>query len=123
MCEECVNDLVYAGAETGTDDLMSLLASLFGEPEAAVDYLAERGLTSEFDLNGEFDNKPWTVSVAQIPVDAEGEISPFDHTQRWVMQAYYDGELVRSTEGAPPEPVTAQKAAEVYAEFHFDYGV
>lgn len=107
--------------DNSTDDLFTLLASLFGEPEPVVSFMEERGLTPEFELSGESMGKPWTVKVAQIPLDQIEEQYRDKGSQWWALDGYYDGELVRSSEGAPPEQVTAKQAAEVYAEFHFDY--
>lgn len=111
--------------ESGTEDLFSLLASLFGgsdEPEpGTTSFMEDRGLTPEFELSGEFMGKPWTVKVAEIPLSDIDEEFKDKGSQWWAMDGYWDGELVRSSEGAPPEPVTAKQAAEVYAEFHFDY--
>lgn len=144
MCESCginhdTNELedqdalsAFIGRLTGEvesddnpDALFTLLASLFGgeeeDPEPVGSFMEERGLTPEFELSGEFMGKPWTVKVAQIPLDEIEEEHKIHGSQWWAMDGYYDGELVRSSEGAPPEPVTAKEAAEVYAEFHFDY--
>lgn len=119
MCENC-------GINHDANDLFSMLASLFGGEEEEVQeplvsYMDERGLTPEFELSGEFMGKPWTVKVAEIPLDDVEEEYKSHGSQWWVLDGYYDGELVRSSEGAPPEPVTAKEAAEVFAEFHFDY--
>lgn len=113
------------GDDSSTDDLFSMLAELFGGEEEVqeplVSYMDERGLTPEFELNGEFMGKPWAVKVAQIPIEDIEEEHRDKGSQWWTLDGYWDGKLVRSSEGAPPEPVTAKQAAEVYAEFHFDY--
>lgn len=102
-------------------DLLSILANLFGEPEPVASFMEERGLTPEYELTGELYGKPWAVKVAQIPLSEISEEFQDKGSQWWALDGYYDGELVRSTEGTPPEPVTAEEAAKIYAEYHFDY--
>jgi hypothetical protein len=106
-------------------DLFAMLASLLGnepeEQEPMSSYMEERGLTPEFTLAGELYGKTWEVKVAEIPLDQIKEEDRVHGSQWWVLDGYYDGELVRSTEGAPPEPVTAEEAAKTYAEYHFDF--
>lgn len=114
-------------APTGNpdEDLFTLLAALFGGEEEVqeplVSYMDERGLTPEFELSGELMGKPWTVKVAEIPLSEIDEEFGDKGSQWWALDGYWDGELVSSSEGAPPEPVTAKQAAEEYAEYHFDY--
>lgn len=118
MCENC-------GINHDTDDLFSMLATEQAGEEAAqeppVSFMDERGLTPEFELSGELYGKPWTVKVAEIPLSEIEEEHKSHGSQWWALDGYYDGELVRSSEGTPPEPVTAKQAAEVFAEYHFDY--
>lgn len=124
MCEEC-DKVLGSIDEEGKFDLQAFTDLLFGVPEAT-DFLAERGLESEFTLTGSFDDgtgDTWEVRVAQIPAEDVEETNPFGHNQWWVLQAYVNGKLERSTEAAPPEPQTAEQAAEVYAEWHFDYKI
>jgi hypothetical protein len=107
--------------DTSVEEIAALLASIFGEPEAPVDYIAQHGLTEDFELNGTLNGKLWRVAVAEIPLDKIDEVDRQHGSQWWALTGYYDGEPVVSTEGAPPEPVTAKQAAEAYAEYHFDY--
>jgi len=105
-------------------DLFALLANIFGaveEPEPISSYMEERGLKPEFTLAGSLYGKTWEVKVAQIPLDQIEEEHREHGSQWWALDGYYDGELVRSSEGAPPEPVTAEEAAKTFAEFHFDF--
>lgn len=114
------------GAEEEVNDLYAMMESLFGaevpEVEAlSVSCIQERGLTPEFELTGEAFGKPWTVKVAEIPLDQIEEEERVHGKQWWALDGYWNGKLVRSTEGAPPEPVTAKEAAQAYAEYHFEY--
>lgn len=128
MCENCgINhDTSELEDQDALNAFLVRLASLFGDqleedPEPVGSFMEERGLTPEFELSGELMGKPWTVKVAEIPLDQLDEELKDKGSQWWVLDGYWDGELVCSSEGAPPEPVTAKQAAEVYAEFHFDY--
>lgn len=121
MCEECRKDLVEDGVpQDQIDEVMALLASVFGEPEPPVDYFTKHGLTGEYDLFGSNELvNDWKVSVSKIPADIgeDNELNGFD----WVMQGYHEGNLVVSNAGTPPEPVTAREAAQAFAEYHFGY--
>lgn len=123
MCENC--GINYDTNELEDQDalvrLLTTLTALFGESEPVVSFMEERGLTPEFELTGEIMGTPWTVKVAQIPLDQVEEQYQDKGSQWWAMDGYWDGELVRSTEGTPPGPVTAEEAAKIYAEYHFDY--
>lgn len=140
MCENCginhdTNELEDQGALNGflsrlidgvglddssTDDLFNMIASLFDEPEPMEDLFAKHSLTSEYDLFGSNELvNDWKVSVVKVPADTpeDSELHGFD----WVLQGYHEGNLVASTAGTPPEPVTAREAAQVFAEYHFGY--
>lgn len=119
MCQNCgVNhDTLEIEDEGVMIDFMNLL---FGTP---VDHIAERGLKSDYDLFGSNEKaQNWKVSVALVPKD-QVEEEHSHHEQWWALSGYVDGKLVVSTEGAPPEPVTAEEAAKIYAEYHFAYEI
>lgn len=86
-------------------------------------FIEERGLTPEFEMSGELNGKTWTVKVAEIPLENVEDEYRDRGDQWWALDGYYDNELVVSSEGAPPEPVTAEEAAQVYAAYHFDFEV
>lgn len=129
MCENCginheTSELEDQAALSGfLDRLVFNELGSNSDPEPITSYMEERKLTPELELTGELYGKPWAVRVAQIPLDQIKEEDREHGSQWWAMDGYYDGELVRSTKGAPPEPVSAAEAAEIFAEYHFDYGM
>lgn len=121
MCEHC--GINHETNELEDQDAFDAFLDELLNPPAPTDYLQERGLTSEYDLTGTHELiGDWKVSVALVPKD-QVEEEYRHHEQWWVLQGYVGDKLEVSTEGAPPEPVTAKLAAEIYAEYHFGYKI